>query len=219
MPRGQRSSRALIASSRQGWLEASVRILFDLGIDIVATETDVRVVPMTASSKQPDLVVLDLDSTASDQGEAVLGCLREVLRVDPDVRVIVFGDDSDQARIETVFAAGAAAYVAKNASRDDIASAIRQVFAPSVHFPLFSDGTLSPLESNVAHPPLTDREIEVLSLIAEGRTNAEVAKALFVTEQTVKFHLSNVYAKLNVANRTQAGRWAHLRGLVPRSRP
>ena len=173
---------------------------------------------MSVRAKRPDLVVLDLDSTSANQGEASLTCLRDVVHNVPDVKVIVFGDVADQVEIEAAFAAGAVAYVAKNASRDDIASVIRQVFAPSVHFPVLGGGT-DTLEPGVACPPLTDRETEVLSLIAEGRTNAEVAKALFVTEQTVKFHLSNIYAKLNVANRTQAGRWAHLRGLVPRSRP
>ena len=61
---------------------------------------------------------------------------------------------------------------------------------------------------------LTPREREILRLVAEGGTNVEVARKLWVTEQTVKFHLSNVYRKLNVSNRTEAGRWAHAHGLL-----
>ena len=63
-------------------------------------------------------------------------------------------------------------------------------------------------------PGLTRREIEILQLVAEGHSNAGVAKLLWVTEQTVKFHLSNIYRKLGVANRTEASRWAQLQGLL-----
>ena len=62
---------------------------------------------------------------------------------------------------------------------------------------------------------LTPREREILQLVAEGHSNAKLAKMLWVTEQTVKFHLSNVYRKLNVSNRTEAARWAQLNGLLP----
>ena len=62
---------------------------------------------------------------------------------------------------------------------------------------------------------LTRRELEILQLVAEGHSNAQLARMLWVTEQTVKFHLSNVYRKLDVANRTEASRWAQLRGLLP----
>ena len=64
---------------------------------------------------------------------------------------------------------------------------------------------------------LTRRELEILTLVAEGHTNTQMARMLWVTEQTVKFHLANVYRKLVVTNRTQAGRWAQLHGLLPSS--
>ncbi len=63
-------------------------------------------------------------------------------------------------------------------------------------------------------PDLTRRELEILQLVAEGHSNTQLAKMLWVTEQTVKFHLSNVYRKLDVANRTEASRWAQLNGLL-----
>jgi DNA-binding CsgD family transcriptional regulator len=62
---------------------------------------------------------------------------------------------------------------------------------------------------------LTRRELEILRLVAEGHSNAELAKMLWVTEQTVKFHLSNIYRKLDVSNRTEASRWAQIQGLLP----
>ena len=63
-------------------------------------------------------------------------------------------------------------------------------------------------------PGLTRRELEILRLVAEGHSNAQLARMLWVTEQTVKFHLSNIYRKLDVANRTEASRWAQLHGLL-----
>jgi DNA-binding CsgD family transcriptional regulator len=66
-------------------------------------------------------------------------------------------------------------------------------------------------------PDLTRRELEILQLVAEGHSNTQLAKMLWVTEQTVKFHLSNVYRKLDVANRTEASRWAQLHGLLTAS--
>ena len=64
---------------------------------------------------------------------------------------------------------------------------------------------------------LTNRERQILQLVAEGHSNAQLAKMLWVTEQMVKFHLSNVYRKINVSNRTEAARWAQLNGLLPAS--
>jgi DNA-binding CsgD family transcriptional regulator len=72
-----------------------------------------------------------------------------------------------------------------------------------------------PAVQKTEHPDLTRRELEILRLVAEGLSNAELAKMLWVTEQTVKFHLSNIYRKLNVSNRTEASRWAQLNGLLP----
>src|SRR5206468_12815783 len=68
-------------------------------------------------------------------------------------------------------------------------------------------------------PELTRRELEILRLVAEGHSNLQLAQMLWVTEQTVKFHLSNIYRKLQVANRTEASRWAQLNGLLPSQRP
>jgi DNA-binding CsgD family transcriptional regulator len=75
-------------------------------------------------------------------------------------------------------------------------------------------GTALATKVSVDQHDLTNRELEILRLVAEGHSNAQLARMLWVTEQTVKFHLSNVYRKLNVANRTEAARWAQLHGLL-----
>jgi DNA-binding NarL/FixJ family response regulator len=115
-------------------------------------------------------------------------------------------------------AAGASAYVVKTAHPDDVASAVRQAFEHSVFTPgsapvptALADETPSRRERPGG---LTRRELEILKLVAEGHSNAALAGMLWVTEQTVKFHLSNIYRKLDVTNRTEASRWAQVNGLL-----
>jgi DNA-binding CsgD family transcriptional regulator len=76
---------------------------------------------------------------------------------------------------------------------------------------------IAQLDEEAAHE-LTRRELEILRLVAEGHSNSQMARMLWVTEQTVKFHLSNIYRKLEVANRTEASRWAQVHGLLPAQR-
>ena len=102
----------------------------------------------------------------------------------------------------------------KTADPEDFASAVRQSFEPSVFLPIAA-GTPEQGGMRDEDVPLTRRELEILRLAAEGRSNAELARQLWVTEQTVKFHLSNIYRKLGVANRTEAARWAQRNGLLP----
>jgi len=116
--------------------------------------------------------------------------------------------------VHATLAAGAAAYVLKTADPEDLAVAVRQTFAQSVYFADGRSGVRT--VERVAEQParLTQREREILQLVAQGDSNAQLARTLWVTEQTVKFHLSNIYRKLEVANRTEASRWAHLHGFV-----
>jgi DNA-binding NarL/FixJ family response regulator len=134
----------------------------------------------------------------------------------PGVRVIALSSVSDPEQIDRAFSAGAVAYVTKTVQPEDLASAVRHAFEHSVFFP----GRRSAVKGETPALPsaeagsLTRRELEILGLVAEGYTNAQLARMLWVTEQTVKFHLSNIYRKLGVANRTEASRWAQLHGLL-----
>jgi DNA-binding NarL/FixJ family response regulator len=124
----------------------------------------------------------------------------------------------DTGHIDAALAAGASAYVLKTAHPDDVASAVRQAFDHSV----FMSGAFPTAPARAATESarrgtpggLTRRELEILKLVAEGHSNAALARMLWVTEQTVKFHLSNIYRKLDVSNRTEASRWAQLNGLL-----
>jgi DNA-binding NarL/FixJ family response regulator len=121
--------------------------------------------------------------------------------------------------IDAAFEAGASVYCIKTADADDLASAIRQAFSNSIFLATGRQPRavqpVRSMESNVKD--LTRRELEILRLVAEGHSNSQLARMLWVTEQTVKFHLSNIYRKLEVSNRTEAGRWAQLNGLLPQA--
>jgi DNA-binding NarL/FixJ family response regulator len=106
------------------------------------------------------------------------------------------------------------AFVVKKAHPDDLAVAVRQAYEHSIFLPGWTSETEPAFADRPDHPDLTRRELEILRLVAEGHSNADVAKMLWVTEQTVKFHLSNIYRKLAVGNRTEASRWAQVHGLL-----
>lgn len=198
------------------WMEAVERVLQRVGVDIVATATTGAEALLRVQRLRPDLLVTDI--AALDGDRAGLTCLREAREHVPELRAIVLSLSNDAAEIDAALDAGASAYVLKSAHPDDLASAVRQAFAHSVYFPTSSavrnGQALRSATESADRAELTKREREILQLAAEGYSNAQLARMLWVTEQTVKFHLSNVYRKLNVANRTEAARWAQLHGLV-----
>jgi DNA-binding NarL/FixJ family response regulator len=129
----------------------------------------------------------------------------------PELKTIGLADSADADRVDEAFAAGATAFLGPSARQSDLALAVRHTYDPSMHLaPILSNGS----EPAIA-PHLTDRETEILELVADGHSNGELATMLGVALQTVKYHLSNVYRKLGVSNRTQAARQAELLGLLP----
>jgi len=161
----------------------------------------------------PDLVVAE--TVYGDNAEAGLAWVQYLAAEFPTTNVIVLSACSDGAHIAATLSSGAAAYVLKTALVDDLAATVRQVFQRSVYL-----RPAGPVTLPAARPPLpptqvlTRREIDILRLAAEGHSNVRIARILWVTEQTVKFHLSNVYRKINVTNRTEASRWAQMYGLL-----
>jgi len=143
-----------------------------------------------------------------------LTCLRNALARQPALKAVVVSATDDPELIEAALTGGAVAYVLKRAEPEDLASAIRQVFSRSLYLAGAEAFTRQPSVEDIEAVGLTRREREILQLVSEGNTNGQVAKVLWVTEQTVKFHLANIFRKLDVTNRTQASRWAHAHGLV-----
>ena len=202
---------AVLLDRHPMWLDSLEQVLQHTGIRSLARETAPEAALAQLAAHEPRLFVLDIDVDGSV--EDGLACLREACACVPSLNAVVFSACEDPATIDAALAAGAAAYVLKRAQRDDLTSAIRQAFERSVYLPR-RRGSARSKGSAAARAELTRRELEILTSVAEGRTNREVAKLLWVTEQTVKFHLANIFRKLAVSNRTQASRWAHEHGVL-----
>lgn len=196
------------------WLEALQQLLQRVGIDVVGkTTSSVEALQIVQRSK-PDVLIADYEAL---DGPAGLATLQRIREVQPELRSVVLSSSGDSSDINAAFAAGASVYCVKTAAPEDVASAVRQAFQNSIYLAgaVHGLGAPAPAATRDDSPGLTKREIEILQLVAEGYSNSQLAKMLWVTEQTVKFHLSNVYRKLDVSNRTEASRWAQVHGLLP----
>ncbi len=205
---------AVLLDRHPMWLEAVEAVLDRIGVTVVGKSSTADEALALVTEKMPDVLVAELHP---DDEAGGTGWLRLVRERAPGVRCVVLSTSGDPQHIDAVLSAGAVAYVLKSAHPDDLASAVRQSFDHSV---FLARGSVSPAPPRLARNPeatadLTNREREILRLVAEGHSNAQLARMLWVTEQTVKFHLSNVYRKLSVSNRTEAARWAQLNGLLP----
>jgi DNA-binding NarL/FixJ family response regulator len=185
---------------------------------MLAAEDDLRVVAEAGGAAEavaavhahePDVVLMDLRMPGGDGVEATA----RVLAQRPATRVVVLTTYDTDADILRAVEAGAAGYLLKDASRAELAQAVRAaargetVLAPSVAAKLVSR-MRSPVE-------LSRREIEVLGLVARGRTNAEIGRELMISEATVKTHLLRTFGKLDVSDRTAAVTAALERGILP----
>jgi DNA-binding NarL/FixJ family response regulator len=137
----------------------------------------------------------------------------------PDLKVIILSMFEEPDHINEALEKGASGYVVKSINPLDLPSTIRQVVEGTVYHPGVAGGLgagTSGAPAKPASPPagLTERELTILRLVAEGLSNLDIASKLYVTEQTVKFHLSNIYRKLGVGNRTEATRYAYRNGLI-----
>jgi DNA-binding NarL/FixJ family response regulator len=166
---------------------------------------------------EPNVVLVD----DMDRFEPILGLIREVKAQIPRVTVIVLTMAMDVEWLEAIFGAGASAAISKATHPGALATLVRETISRHVVYRSSRLGQVSAGPSgglSGAQSELTTRELEVLRLVAAGSTNGEIARHLWVTEQTVKFHLSNVYRKLEVGNRTEASHYAHVNGLLARPR-
>jgi DNA-binding NarL/FixJ family response regulator len=134
----------------------------------------------------------------------------------PGIKSIVLVDTADEAVLREAVEGGASAAVLLSARRDDLAAAVRQTLRRSIY--LAHPSPAAPERPPAAPDPgarfvrLTRREAEILRLVAEGLSNCEMARMLWLAEPTIKQHLSHIYRKLDVKNRTEASRWAYRNG-------
>ncbi len=154
--------------------------------------------------RAPGIVLMDLRMPGVSGVEAI-ALLRSRW---PEVKVIVLSACDERAVIDAALRAGATAYILKSAHTVDIASVLRQTATGAVfHAPSCAPSSIDHL-SEPELPSLTDRERTILSAVASGMTTAAISRDLWVSEHTVKFHLTNIYRKLGVANRAGAIRYA-----------
>lgn len=206
------SRTAVLVDQHPLWLDTVSQVVGRVNVEVVAKATSSSAALALVEELNPDLLITGIKMADGEIDGLTL--LRKARERDPGLRAIVLSMYDDSQHVEAAFAAGAAAYVLKTAHPDDLTSAIRQAFDHSI-FLAGARPAVTPAPAPIDDSPgLTRRELEILQLVAEGHSNAELARMLWVTEQTVKFHLSNIYRKLNVANRTEASRWAQLRGLL-----
>jgi DNA-binding NarL/FixJ family response regulator len=212
------TSRTAVTVSRHPlWLEAVGQLLERIGITVAGQTTSPARALGLIKAESPDLLIVEVDAVDGD----VDGwhCLRRAREVNGAVKVIAVADQADQRSVDAAFASGAAAFCSKAANPEDFAAAVRQSFEHSIFLATSRGSTgvtvLAAPEPSIPDHDLTKREVEILQLVAEGHSNSQLARMLWVTEQTVKFHLSNIYRKLDVANRTEASRWAQINGLLP----
>ena len=208
---------AVVLDPHPIWLDAVELVLARIGVTVVEKTSSGREALTAIEGAQPRLLTLELDSTPGEpDGFEVI---RRAKTLSPGISAIVLSAYHDTGHIDAALAAGAAAYVVKTAHPDDVASTVRQAFDHSVYLadrprPPAAQAAVGAPRASELPGGLTRRELEILRIVAEGHSNSQLARMLWVTEQTVKFHLSNIYRKLEVSNRTEASRWAQVNGLL-----
>ncbi len=195
-------------------LEALIETQADMVV--VGTAVDGEEAVQQVDRLSPDVILLDIQMPRKN-GVTAIG---EIKTAHPDARILVltsFGDD------DTVFAAikaGAMGYLLKDSSPQELMQAIRHVYNgraslhPDIALKVIQELNKPPADLPLTDDPLTEREVEVLKLVARGLTNQEIADQLVVSERTVRTHLSNILGKLHLANRTQAALYALRQGLA-----
>jgi DNA-binding NarL/FixJ family response regulator len=181
-------------------------------IDVIGEARSGEELLALADRRKPDLVLVDLNMP----GMGGLECVSELSRTHPEIKAVVISAYDDRGTIDSALHAGAAAYMVKSVSPLDVASTLRQVACGGVfHAPSAAAPTAAEPASVGKGPcELTAREHAILQAVASGLTTKAISQELWLSEHTVKFHLTNIYRKLGVSNRSAAVRFAFENGLV-----
>ena len=178
-------------------------------MEVVGAARDGEEAVAVALDSAPDLVLMDLEMPGVDGVAAT----RRLAREAPDVRVVVLTSFADRERILDALEAGAIGYLLKDTDRDELLEALRIAHrGDSPLAPRAATAVLTRLRN--AAPALTEREEQVLRLIGAGLPNKRIAMRLGITEQTVKSHVTRIFERIGVRDRTNAALWAQRHGLV-----
>ena len=201
--------RLLVADDHQLMLAAVQLALRDApDIDIVGeARRGEEVLPLTGRTS-PDVALVDLLMPGMDG----FRCLELLHERYPSVKTVVFSGSDEADAVQACLSRGAAAFVHKTIDPAELAAVIRRALAGDE---FFSVGKKKPADVAVQRDvDLTRRETEILRAVAEGLPNKQIARRLWLSEQTIKYHLTNLYRKLNVTSRTEAVRYAYEHGLI-----
>jgi DNA-binding NarL/FixJ family response regulator len=200
------------------WRDAVARDLAEAGLDVVASVGEGRQALRIAGAAAPDVVVLDLQLPDTSGVDVVLG----LLAARPAARVLILSASGEQQDVLNAVKAGAAGYIVKSVSRAEFIDAVRRTAAGE---PVFTPGLAglvlgefrrlaSSREGSAAvAPPLTDREAEILRMVATGLSYRQIADRLVLSHRTVQNHVQNTLSKLQLHNRTELVRYAIEHGL------
>jgi DNA-binding NarL/FixJ family response regulator len=201
----------LVVADDHGLMVEAVRIALAKRVDLEivgVAETGSQVLPVVQQT-QPDLVVLDLRMPGMDG----LTCIRLLRERFPEVKIAVLSGLDANDTVDEAMRLGASAFISKSVDPAELPDALVAAMAEEPVRALIGRGEARH-GAAVREVGLTERELEILQALGEGRSNRDIAKKLWLAEQTVKFHLTNIYRKLNVSSRTEAVHWAYQHSLV-----
>ena len=185
------------------------------GMELVGEAADGDEAVLKARSLRPDVTLLDMVMPRKNGVEAI----QEIKAENPDARILILTSFAENDKVFPAIKAGALGYLLKDSSPQELFQAIRDVYQgkSSLH-PLIARKLIreinQPSDLPPTKEPLTEREVEVLRLVAQGLSNQEVSKRLFISERTVGNYVSSILSKLHLANRTQAALYALREGLT-----
>ncbi len=183
----------------------------DPELEIIGEAVDGKQAVQLAHQLQPDVVLMDLLMPAMGGVEATTAIRREL----PDVEVIALTSVLEDSAVIGAIRAGAIGYLLKDTESDELIRSIKAAAAGQVQLsPKAAARLMREVRAPESPETLTERETEVLRLLASGQSNKEIAQTLYIGEKTVKTHVSNILSKLNVSSRTQAALYAARIGLV-----
>jgi NarL family two-component system response regulator LiaR len=175
-------------------------------MEIVAEASDGEEAVKLASELRPDVAVMDIVMPKLNG----IGATRKIKEIAPDIAILILTAYDDDEYVLGLLDAGAAGYLLKSARGRDLAGAIRaiksgeSVLHPKIIAKLLKRAMVAPVEEHKSSEILSERESEILKLVAMGMSNKEIAEKLFLSERTIKAHLTNIFNKLNVASRSEA---------------
>ena len=173
-------------------------------IEIVGTAADGNGAVQLAAERQPDIILMDLSMPNLDGFEAT----RQILAASPKIRIVALTSFSEQRKVFDAISSGAIGYLLKDSTPVELVEGVRAAFAGESPLDPKAARILIEVQRNpVVVPTLSPREWEVLKILPEGLTNKGIGKKLGISERTVKAHLTAIFSKLEVSDRTQAANW------------